>query len=96
MSAARRAWQKLAGWWHRRQAALAGEARWLARQVRHLDERVKAAEARSAILEAEIAALMARLDSVTEGVRRSLASAAVPVPECVTADSPTQPILRVV
>jgi hypothetical protein len=35
-------------------------------------------------------------ESSLEGVRRALDAADLPVPDCVAADAPTQPVLRVI
>ena len=89
MGAAWRACWKVAEWCRKRGTAAAGEAPWVARQVRDNTERVAALEARVAAAEAKAAA-------TAEAFCRAFTAAGQPVPDTISADMPTAPLLRVV
>jgi hypothetical protein len=84
-------WRRLAGWC--RQERSAGEAPWLARQVRDNARRVEAAEARADELAAQVAELRAQVNSTAQGFTAAFGAAGRTVPDCMAADSPTQPII---
>jgi hypothetical protein len=74
----------------RRQAHVPRTLDWrVRRQVAELAKRMDAQEAAMARQQALRA-------SGIEGIRRALDNAGVPVPDCVAADAPTQPVLRAV
>jgi len=49
---------------------------------------------RMSTVEAGLAETQAQRASGIEGIRRALDEAGVPVPDCVSADAPTQPVIR--
>lgn len=61
MSAAMRAWQRLAGWWQEREATPAGEGAWAARQIHDNTTEIDG-------LKAEVARLYKVMDQVTRAV----------------------------
>lgn len=63
------------------------------RRTRH---QVAGLERRMAAVEAGLAETRAQRASGIEGIRRALDSAGVPVPDCVTADAPTQPVIQAI
>ena len=52
--------------------------------------------ARMDAVETGLAETQAQRASGIEGIRRALDNAGVPVPDCVSADAPTQPVLRAI
>jgi hypothetical protein len=70
----------------RRSPAVPRLADWaIKRRVSEIAQRVAVQEVRSREQQAQV-------DSLTEGLLRTYAAAGKPVPDCVAADSPTQPI----
>jgi hypothetical protein len=61
-----------------------------------LKRRVSEIARRQAATEVRQQAQQAQLDGLTDGLIRTFTAAGRDTPECVTADAPTQPILRAV
>lgn len=87
MSAVRQAWRKIVTWW--REPPPTTEAPWVARQVKANCDAIEALEARVAAAEAQAA-------QTTEAFCQAFMAAGKTVPDAITADMPTTPLLRIV